>query len=735
CRDSRELIDVCQKICSYLQNTDNDWNRRVDRLKEMRGLLIGGMHRRDDFINNCLPLFEDPLVESVKDLRSSVCREACVTTAYYAEMFNEKFSKICESLLPITMNLMQNSAKVMASSGINANMYFAKYVRHPKILAIIVTYVTHKSKELRRNTQNLLKIIIENWGEILERHMPTLVQAVRAGIYDADVETRNRAREAFNVLQSNFPSEADRLFQTIEPNKQRMLSGITSTASSTHSINNDRGDHLPSANRGIYAFNAQNAYLANRSTSELNPLTVRRMQQPNMKSRGIQPLIRPSAQMRTPIKAMTPAPSYSNTRSPGIKATSITPHMSRQLSNNVPSSSKSASQPGSRSGSPTRMRLPKQISTNRAINGSSGNQALNFNQHAEEDLNKVVKKLKNVTMERNRFMQPNIVRTEQAKNVNTPLKDYRNINQMEYNADKMNSRMPKTPIGSTRTPLYSNGHNANSLSSGVVTTTSGSSISTDQESLQLLVDNKQALSRNIEDQKKVLQKICESFNLEEKESIDNVEIDATLALLSSICHDHVISLSVWEQFFDSIFYLLLKMIDKRATVELKTKLNAFRALKDMAAMRPERLLERKELTIISIINANEKDNTQISRAAEETGAFIASRLPSHTCFEIFLSLVDPSAKSAEELTIATKILTRVIESIPPNEVAKYVPRIVPAMAKCYEHTESIVRRSAIICLVAVSSAAGMESLKPHLNASTMKLVEVYRQKITKSSAK
>jgi hypothetical protein len=45
--------------------------------------------------------------------------------------------------------------------------------------------------------------------------MPTLVQAVRAGIYDADVETRNRAREAFLVLQSNYPNEADRLFQVI----------------------------------------------------------------------------------------------------------------------------------------------------------------------------------------------------------------------------------------------------------------------------------------------------------------------------------------------------------------------------------------------------------------------------------------------------------------------------------------------------------------------------------------
>jgi len=45
--------------------------------------------------------------------------------------------------------------------------------------------------------------------------MPTIVQAVRAGIYDADLETRNRSRESFNVLQQNFPSDADKLFQVI----------------------------------------------------------------------------------------------------------------------------------------------------------------------------------------------------------------------------------------------------------------------------------------------------------------------------------------------------------------------------------------------------------------------------------------------------------------------------------------------------------------------------------------
>jgi hypothetical protein len=36
------------------------------------------------------------------------------------------FWKLAEVILPSTINLMQNSAKVMASSGVNANLYIAK---------------------------------------------------------------------------------------------------------------------------------------------------------------------------------------------------------------------------------------------------------------------------------------------------------------------------------------------------------------------------------------------------------------------------------------------------------------------------------------------------------------------------------------------------------------------------------------------------------------------------------
>ena len=65
--------------------------------------------------------------------------------------------------------------------------------------------------------------------------------------------------------------------------------------------------------------------------------------------------------------------------------------------------------------------------------------------------------------------------------------------------------------------------------------------------------------------------------------------------------------------------------------------------------------------------------------------------------------------------------------------------------KCYENSQSMVRRASIICLVSMSASIGLDKLKPHLNPSTvyfyleffkdfflkLKLVEVYAARLTK----
>lgn len=65
----------------------------------------------EEFRENVRTL-EVPLQGSIKDLRSQVVREACVTIAFLAQSLGSKFDRPAELLLPTLINLIQNSAKV-----------------------------------------------------------------------------------------------------------------------------------------------------------------------------------------------------------------------------------------------------------------------------------------------------------------------------------------------------------------------------------------------------------------------------------------------------------------------------------------------------------------------------------------------------------------------------------------------------------------------------------------------
>uniref|UniRef100_A0A914L5M7 TOG domain-containing protein n=1 Tax=Meloidogyne incognita TaxID=6306 RepID=A0A914L5M7_MELIC len=255
----KDLIAECQKQAVILENTNNDWTKRIKALQSLRGLIKHDIGCYAPFAEQAYGLLGTALEVSVKDLRSQVCRETCMTIAFFCEKLGTSFWRVAEAIIPITLNLTQNSAKVMASSGRNCNIFITKNIHHSKILTLIVQHISHKAKEIRRMSIELICIIINQWDPTLvEKHSGELTHSIKLALSDADSEARVIARQAFEGLQSNYPTKAEILFQELEPAKQRMLIERSSTASSTHSINSER-DNLPNPNRGLY--NAQNSGL------------------------------------------------------------------------------------------------------------------------------------------------------------------------------------------------------------------------------------------------------------------------------------------------------------------------------------------------------------------------------------------------------------------------------------------------------------------------------------------
>lgn len=85
----KNVEDEMKKMCEVLSDTTKDWEERVKKLRVLRALLIEGAHNYDEFYAQ-LKFLDVPFQMSVKDLRSQVVREACISIAYLSQTIGNR---------------------------------------------------------------------------------------------------------------------------------------------------------------------------------------------------------------------------------------------------------------------------------------------------------------------------------------------------------------------------------------------------------------------------------------------------------------------------------------------------------------------------------------------------------------------------------------------------------------------------------------------------------------------
>ncbi|XP_071512313.1 CLIP-associating protein 1 isoform X5 [Panulirus ornatus] len=239
---TRELEDTLTKIREVISSPSNDWDKRVDTLKKLRSMLIAGASSYEEFYPH-LRLLEPAIQLSIKDLRSQVVREACVTVAYMSQELHHKVDHLCETLLPSLINLIPNSAKVMASSGIVTIRFIIQNTHHHKLIPILLREMTSKNKEIRKVLCEVLDQLVHTWPtHSMEKHVGILGESIKKGITDADPEARAFSRKAYWGFADHFKDEADKLLNSLDPSYKKMLQGEMgmSNSSSSQSLHNSQ---------------------------------------------------------------------------------------------------------------------------------------------------------------------------------------------------------------------------------------------------------------------------------------------------------------------------------------------------------------------------------------------------------------------------------------------------------------------------------------------------------------
>ncbi|KAF9810428.1 hypothetical protein SFRURICE_019026 [Spodoptera frugiperda] len=156
----RGLDDLCRHAAALLGDRAADWEKRVDALKKIRSLLTANAHQQypTEFAAHLKDL-SVPFLVVIKDLRSQVVREACITIAHMAKVLRNKIDQFSLYILQELINLIQNAAKVLRNKIDQFSLY---------ILQELINLIQNAAKVLRNKIDQFSLYILQELINLIQ---------------------------------------------------------------------------------------------------------------------------------------------------------------------------------------------------------------------------------------------------------------------------------------------------------------------------------------------------------------------------------------------------------------------------------------------------------------------------------------------------------------------------------------------------------------------------------------
>ncbi|XP_018306720.1 CLIP-associating protein 1-A isoform X4 [Mycetomoellerius zeteki] len=229
---AKDLEEQMKSIRDTVGDDKKDWKQRMDSMRKLRAIVLAGGTNYENF-HECLKSVQRPFDQACTDLRSQVAREACITLAFLSQSLKTKFASFGDMVLLTLMNLIQNSAKVVATAGAVAVRFILQNTHCSRYVPIIISCVSNKSRDIRRASWEYLALILQTWPtQILQKHITILPDALKKGIADSDAEARVFARKSYWAFKNHFPEQAEILLNNLDATYKRSLMSLSNSGSS-----------------------------------------------------------------------------------------------------------------------------------------------------------------------------------------------------------------------------------------------------------------------------------------------------------------------------------------------------------------------------------------------------------------------------------------------------------------------------------------------------------------------
>lgn len=112
----------------------------------------------------------------------------------------------------------------MSSSALIALRFIIQNTHSPRLIPLLMLHLNSKSRDIRRAITESLYLMLTKWPtSTLDKHNSLLQESIKKGLGDADSDARCFSRKAFWGYSNHFKQQADNLFHSLDPGKQKVL--------------------------------------------------------------------------------------------------------------------------------------------------------------------------------------------------------------------------------------------------------------------------------------------------------------------------------------------------------------------------------------------------------------------------------------------------------------------------------------------------------------------------------
>ena len=227
-KNTKELTDntlnnEIEQIYSLLINISGDWDKRQNCLKKMAEYVTTLGCQSSTLIKNIerlAPCFQAQFF----DLRSSITKEVAHLVNICATTLQGNFITAAEKIISTEglLKLINNGNKLIAEMAHESVMNMIEYSQPLKCIPAIINEIKSKNGHARAKVIIYVGQIIKGYDEAdVYKNMNCLQNAIKTVLSDANRAARDNAKEAFYEFQSNYPDEARKLLNSLEPQTRK----------------------------------------------------------------------------------------------------------------------------------------------------------------------------------------------------------------------------------------------------------------------------------------------------------------------------------------------------------------------------------------------------------------------------------------------------------------------------------------------------------------------------------